>query len=262
MISKPPADTASILYEDECFIILQRYLEQVVSDYVNPKLRFSRLTAEREHFETARDFLHGETAILWGDIYQSLEDFLGIFDIDPNYFTAEVEKLAVRVLEEHMSSKLRRRRKSPRAYLIGPIEYSPDHGLGWRQKLAEELKKLGIQAVLPNDYTSSVIANEFTFQQLKKVDIAAYREKMRQIIDIDLGLVEQADLIICKYNGEKISGTAAEATYAYMRSIPTYLITDQPLESIPGWFLATFDYYLKDEIELIIHLEAEYGKEK
>lgn len=248
------------LYEDEALVIIGKFLDQIVKDYTNPKLRLSRLTAEREHWLTAKSFLFQEVAILWGNKYYDLEDFLSFHQVDVSCFLQELNNLYDKNMELHMKSNLRRRRKGPRAYLAGPMEYKADEGITWRKRLAEELKRLGIQALIPNEEEAQVVEDKEAYKLLKTEDIPAFKEVTRKIIDADIGLVEHSDLFICKYEGERMSGTPSEATYAYLRGIPTYLITHLPLQEIPGWFLGCFDHEFVDEIELIKHLEAEYNK--
>lgn len=124
-----------------------------------------------------------------------------------------------------------------RAYLAGPMEYSDDNGLGWRLQYREVLKPLNIQCVVPNEEEEDIIAG-VNLQLLKRTDVEAHNKILHQFIEQDLEFVRTVDMIIIRWEGERMSGTIGEAQHAFLHNQPVYLVTTQPIHTVPGWFLS------------------------
>lgn len=140
-----------------------------------------------------------------------------------------------------------------RAYLIGSIEFSPDKGLKWRRRFAKELKKLNIDSIIPNDEEKDIL-KDINMKELKKSNINMYIDIMRKLISRDLKFVENADMIICYWEGTFSAGTIHEAGHAFQLNKPTYLVSSMDETDIPGWFLACFTerfYSLKHLIKFL-----------
>ena len=76
-------------------------------------------------------------------------------------------------------------------------------------------------------------------KELKIADTEAYKKHYREHFIIpDINIVRSSDLLIIRWNGERMSGTIHEAGEAFLLGVPVYLVTNQPIEEIPGWFLS------------------------
>ena len=141
------------------------------------------------------------------------------------------------------------------AYLAGCMEYAADKGLSWRLKFEEELNKLGIKCIIPNKEEKDLIKGDVKMSELKISDLDRYLYIMRLIIERDLDFVENSDIFIANWNGERGAGTIHEAGYAYQLGKPSYLVSSLKDEDIPGWFLACFVKKFSTLDELVCYLE-------
>ena len=129
------------------------------------------------------------------------------------------------------------------AYLAGSIEFSHDHGRGWRRELRSFLEeRLGHQVYDPVEDEKQNLDDEEvkSFRSWKCTDSERYRRAVRKIIDFDLDLIEgRTDYIVCFWQGHTVQGggTPAEITAAYRNGISVYLVTDLPVSELSGWVL-------------------------
>ena len=128
-------------------------------------------------------------------------------------------------------------------YLSGSIEFSEDHGRGWRADLTPFLRSLGHRVYDPaadqkKNLTAKEVAN---FRAWKTSDPEKFARVVRKIIHWDLDLVEKrAGCVICYWdaNAGRGAGTQAEVTAAFRAGKPVYLVTPLAREQISGWILA------------------------
>jgi nucleoside 2-deoxyribosyltransferase len=143
------------------------------------------------------------------------------------------------------------------AYLAGPMEYSDGEGLEWRREFSHKLSKVGYKSIIPNDEEKSIKEKYDVSMEAKINNIEEYIEGVREFMLLDLTFVEAADCIVCKWEGERCSGTVHEVGYSRQIGTPSYLVTSQPLHTVPGWFLSSFTKCFINIDELISFLEAE-----
>ena len=140
-------------------------------------------------------------------------------------------------------------------YLGGPMEFTLDEGLPWRIEFQKELAAIGVDCILPNEEEKKFINSQEEFNKLKTTNITEYIKIMRQFIEQDLKFVNEVDLLVINWTGEKMSGTIGEAQEAYLNNCPVYLVTNQPVEEIPGWFLACCAKVFRSLNQLINYLK-------
>jgi hypothetical protein len=139
------------------------------------------------------------------------------------------------------------------AYLCGPMEYDTDEGLGWRLEYRQDLAQLGIKCIIPNE-EEKLIKDEKDMQLLKQQDLHEYIRIMRAFIKQDLSFTLNATYLICRWEGQRMSGTVGEAQARYLAGKDAYLVTSKPLIEVPGWFLACFTHYFRDKSSLLSYL--------
>ena len=123
-------------------------------------------------------------------------------------------------------------------YLCGPMEYAKNNGLDWRLVYRDELAKLNIQCIIPEEEETGMTEEDMRI--LKEEDPTQYIKIMRQFIEMDLKFVEDCDMVVAFWDGERMSGTIGEAQHAYLHGTPIYLVSPRPFTEIPGWFAACF----------------------
>jgi nucleoside 2-deoxyribosyltransferase len=127
-------------------------------------------------------------------------------------------------------------------YLAGPMEYTLDNGLDWRLEYRDILAEFGVKCIIPNHEEAELIPDVEAFTKLKKDNYPEYKAVMRDIAEKDITFVWDADFIICKWEGERMSGSIGEMHEAFFHAgTPCYLITTQPLHTVPGWFGCCFE---------------------
>lgn len=138
-------------------------------------------------------------------------------------------------------------------YLAGPMEFIANAGINWRLEYQELLKPLNLECIIP-ELEEKIITNQAELNVLKVNNPEAYIDIMRKLIDLDLKLLTGVNMVIVKWDGEKMSGTIHEVGKAYELKIPTYLVTTKSFQDIPGWFAACFTKIFTTKYQLISYL--------
>ena len=153
------------------------------------------------------------------------------------------------------------------AFLCGAMEYAPDGGRQWRERIRLWLQENLNQRVYDPTEEARRVLSENELNKLadwKKGDPERYRKILRHIINHDLDVMaNQADYVVCWWDeaAARGGGTQAELTAAYRKGIPVYLVTEVPAEQISGWVVACADRIFPSFDDLKSFLIATYGKD-
>jgi len=147
------------------------------------------------------------------------------------------------------------RRKKRIAYLAGAIDRVADRGIVWRKAYAVALAKIGVDTVIPNDFEEQRLTpmriNELKAQE----DLGEFKRVFRKyIIMPDLVAVEACDMIVVRWDGESIAGTAHECGDAFLRGQQVLLVTPRPFIEVPHWILACVNKEFHTLEELVEYL--------
>jgi hypothetical protein len=239
------------LYLDEARSLISRFLEQTVKDYLNAALRFSPLQSEREYYETARDFLHMHTAILWGDTYFSIVDMLAILNIDYKYMIESLKRIEKDRTLEYTNKILRKDRTEVRALFTEGKPSSPS----WKRLLSKKLKKIGIK------YSESRRWPDEEISEIRKENVREYKNTVRKIIDVNVGLVNNSDMIILRWKkDDNISDIVHEISHAYVRLVPIFIITSLSIAKVPRLLFAYCNNMFDSQDQLMRTLQEKVGK--
>jgi hypothetical protein len=129
-----------------------------------------------------------------------------------------------------------------RIYLSGAIEYAPDFGRQWRQKITPFLEARGAEVYDPaRDEKKDLTEEEIRgFREWKRTALPRFQATIRKIIAYDMDIIEQrTDAVVCYWDEHcsKGAGTQAELTVAHRLGVPVHLIAAMPVEKISGWIL-------------------------
>lgn len=137
------------------------------------------------------------------------------------------------------------------AYLAGPIDSDPNRGTEYRKEVTPILRKYGIGILSPLDKSTVFcphlnedselhkIRNEF----LKNKDYDNYSSIMKEIVRVDLSMVDGAHFIVCYINKDiHMCGTYHEIVVASMQRKPCLIVCKQGMENIPPWLWGVFPY--------------------
>ena len=153
------------------------------------------------------------------------------------------------------------------AFLCGGMEFSPDGGRQWRDRLRNWLQDNHNHRVYdPTVETRRILNDEefANFRAWKLTDLDRFRKVMRIIINHDVDVMSnQADYVVCFWDEAAIAGggTHAEITTAYRKGIPVYLVSEMPVEDISGWVVACSSKIFPGFNDLKSFMTATYGKE-
>ena len=153
------------------------------------------------------------------------------------------------------------------AFLCGGMEFSPDGGRQWRERIRLWIQETLNHRVYDPTIETRRLLNEDELQNFrawKLTDLDRFRKIMRIIINHDLDVMaNQTDYVICYWDESAASGggTHAELTAAYRKGIPVYLVTDMPVEEVNGWVVACSTKIFPGFNDLKTHMTATYGKE-
>lgn len=153
------------------------------------------------------------------------------------------------------------------AFLCGAMEFAPDGGRQWRERL-----RLWIQENLNHNVYDPVLESRRLlseeelrdFPGWKVTDLERHRKSMRILINHDLDVMtSRADYAVCLWDEAAVSGggTHAELTAAYRKGIPVFFVTEMPVEQISGWVVGCTTRIFSSFEELKSFLAATYGKE-
>lgn len=153
------------------------------------------------------------------------------------------------------------------AFLCGGMEYSPEGGRAWRERMRLWIQDhLNHRVYDPSTEARRILSDDelSNLSSWKITDLERYRKAMRFIINHDLDVMaSQADYVVCYWDeaAARGGGTQAELTAAYRKGIPVYLVTETPFDQMSGWVLGCTDKVFPTFDELKSFLAANYGKE-
>jgi hypothetical protein len=153
------------------------------------------------------------------------------------------------------------------AFLCGGMEYAPDGGREWRERIRLWLQEnLNHHVYDPTLEARRILSPEelSNLPNWKTTDLDRFRKVMRFVLNQDLDVMaRRADYVICYWDeaAARGGGTQAELTGAYRKGIPVYLVTEIPVEDISGWVLGCTDRIFPSFESLKSFLVVTYGKE-
>ena len=139
-----------------------------------------------------------------------------------------------------------------KAYLSGPIENAENDGASWRQDMTLWLEKnLNHKVFNPVIETKNIIGhlNANNFRSMKKTDPIKYKNKIREIIKLDLeAVINDSDYLIVKWDKSvlKGGGTHGEVTMAYWIKKPVFIVNSLALEDMSSWIFSCSDFIFND----------------
>jgi len=156
-------------------------------------------------------------------------------------------------------------------YLAGSIDYAPDDGVGWREKIKAGIKSRNINlSILDPTKKFGNLKSEskeekelhFSLKEQKKYDeLTMY---MKKIVRQDLRQIDFCDFLIAKIDVSIHScGTYHEIILADNQHKPVLLIVEGGKNNCPSWLFGILDHNLmfNSEIELLNFLnEVNNGK--
>lgn len=153
------------------------------------------------------------------------------------------------------------------AFLCGGMEFAPDSGREWRERMRRWLEDHINHSVYDPTLEAGRLMSEEELRDLpgwKTTDLERYRKAMHMVINHDLDVMaNRADYVVCYWDpaAARGGGTQAELTAAYRKGIPVYLVTEMPVEEVSGWVVACTTKIFSGFDELKSFLTATYGKE-
>lgn len=153
------------------------------------------------------------------------------------------------------------------AFLCGGMEFSPDGGRQWRERIRLWLQEnLNHRVYDPTVETRRILNEEEAnnFRDWKLTDLDRFRRVMRIVINHDVDVMtNQADYVVCLWDdaAKDGGGTHSELTAAYRKGIPVYMVAEMPVEQISGWVVACSTKIFPGFNELKSYLATTYGKE-
>ena len=153
------------------------------------------------------------------------------------------------------------------AFLCGGMEFAPDGGRQWRERIRLWLQETINHRVYDPAIEHRRILNEEElrdYRAWKLTDLDRFRKVERIIINHELDVMaNQTDYVVCLWDDAAAAGggTHAQLTTAYRKGIPVYLVTETPVEEISGWVVACSTKIFPGFGELKSYLTATFGKE-
>ena len=149
-------------------------------------------------------------------------------------------------------------RRKKIAYLAGAIDRVADRGLEWRNIFSAALAEIGVGAVIPNDLNEKQALSPAQICDLKTSgELEEFKRMFRKnIMFPDLATMDACDMVIVRWNGEFIAGTAHECGRAFMRGQPVLLVSPRPFAEVPNWLLACCSKEFHSLEELSIYLKT------
>ena len=132
------------------------------------------------------------------------------------------------------------------AYIAGPL--FDDHEREYLVKIAEIVESFGFNTFLPHR-DAGLVTGDFTF------------EKKVKVFDVDMELLEPAELVVALLTGRDVdSGTAAEIGYAYKSGKRLIGISANTIKPINNFVWGLFNYG-QDIVNNLVDLRYALSKE-
>lgn len=214
-----------IIHFDEAKEVLRKFFQLIVKDYIYPMLRFSRLTYERESYETAREFINGEIAVQWGDFTLSFKDLCELLELDPDWWYTKIERERI----ERTNKFLDRGRKKKKD-LMSIVCFTNCCSQRLISILRPRLKQTGLKPVFSpinevefyNDYSVDKL-NSLTKED--ETDLLEKRLIIRKQVDRHTLLLSRADLMLVIWTaGINEFQVLMDITTAYRNYLPVFMI--------------------------------------
>jgi hypothetical protein len=142
------------------------------------------------------------------------------------------------------------------AYLAGAMDAVPDRGIGWRKVFASALAGIGIGTIIPNDLEGKKLSPGQVVALKAKEDLGEFKRLFRRgIICPDLEAMDGCDMVVARWDGEAIAGTAHECGRAFMRGQPVFLVSPKAFAEVPNWLLACCEREFHCVDDLVGHLK-------
>lgn len=245
------------VHYDEAIAIVERFLEQVEKDYTSHLLRFSVLMSERQHYDSAEDFIFNKTAILWGregdKYYLSFGEMCDIIDVDQSFIMPVIVEKHRRNGREFLFGRRKERMTRRGVNVVGYVNVSNPLVA---QQISQHLRDIGVLPIntslplprLPEGIEELLRGDEllpFTNEDKKKEEeevaegqeeeeedieeeeesLEDRRKRLRRQADRSLFLLCRSDIAIFSWIGiEDRFRLVSELAIAYMLHIPIFII--------------------------------------
>ena len=126
-------------------------------------------------------------------------------------------------------------------YLVGPIDFVEDKGVGFRKEITEALEGKGIVFLDPTDkldgLTADVGAEQDVIKDFKdKKDYVGLRKFMKKIVRSDLRCVDYSDFIIAYIDTDiHMCGSYHEIVCAINQKKPVLAVINGGIQNAPSW---------------------------
>ena len=129
-------------------------------------------------------------------------------------------------------------------YLSGGMEFREDLGGPWRKWISEELNKIGHSGIDPTKLEEDENIKGPTQKYLNELKLKGDVDKVRKIVRNslfrkDMYGIQLSDATIVLYDRsvQLGAGTLAEVWESFREGRPIYIMSDFPLNKVPGWLI-------------------------
>lgn len=210
---------------DEAIEILRKFLQLTIKDYIQPAIRFSRLSSEQENYETAREFILGEIAVPWGDLILTFSDLCEILGLDPLYWQTKIEYDRIA-----RTDKFLRKGRKKKKDLMSIVCFTHCCSAQLTGKIRLRLKQIGISPVIspvgPVEFYNDFSAKELEeLTEKQKEDLLDQRTIIRRQVDRHTLLLSRADVMLVVWTaGVNEFQVLMDIVTAYRNYIPVFII--------------------------------------
>jgi nucleoside 2-deoxyribosyltransferase len=154
-------------------------------------------------------------------------------------------------------------------YLVGPIDFAADAGVGWRKDIINKSDEVGLEITYldPTDKVEGMIQEVEEEQNLMK----KYRQEhnwdefagfMKQIVHSDLRMVDYSDFIIMKLDPTiHMCGSYHELVIAVQQKKPVFLIVEGGKEKCPSWIFGILNHkYIYNNVDEVVDMLSSINK--
>lgn len=148
-------------------------------------------------------------------------------------------------------------------YLVGPIDFAADQGIGFREEIKQQLSDIGIVFLDPchkmENLAKDVGEEQNTILKYKRENnFAALRTLMKKIIRADLRMIDYCDFTICYIDIDiHMCGSYHEMINSLSQKKPTLIIIKGGIERAPSWIfgLSKIEYMFNsiEELSSFLH---------
>jgi len=138
-------------------------------------------------------------------------------------------------------------------YLSGSVDFSSDHGKGWRDEITPFLEKMGVKVFDPLNHHKTFHIDEdidtvkrpYMRKLLEENNYDELQKEMKELVHMDLRAIDLASFMLVNYDTSvHLCGTVEEIGICSKQVKPVILVAKNGKNKLPSWIYGRLSHEL------------------